>query len=146
MAFGYICRYLKDSSGVVLDGVSKTASFDSEEINAGEFEKIGLYVRVEEDDTTLVDIDLEGQLEDGVWHEDWPGAINSETGASMGQIDPAADPGTTAVEFWDNFMPIAQGDSLVPRLRFEFALSGGSPGVTITAILMAKRVTRATDM
>lgn len=147
MSFGYVSRYLKDSDGPVLDGVSKTASFDSEEINVNEFEWFGLYLRVEEDDDSLLGVDLEGQLEDGVWHTDWPGALDTETGATMGDINPAADPGTTAVKFWQNFMPIAFGDALVPRLRFEFDLSGSnSAGITITAILMAKRVTRATDM
>ena len=135
---GGVLRFLKDSDGVELNVKEKTATFQSETLNLGEFEEFGLMTKWDETSgsgtfTVTVEISPNGGT-------DWfsmPDTFNSQTAAAMTAI--TAD--GNDMEYWRNPLP----NNTNARIRFVYT-AASSPTFNITAYIFAQKSKRATDV
>ncbi len=135
---GGILRLLKDSAGVVLDTVEKTATFNSEAFSIGEFEEFGLMnVYDETSGSGTWDVTVQVSPNGGTDWFSMPAAVNSQTAASMTQITADGN------DIKNSHNPLPNNSNA--RARFVFT-AASSPTYNITSYLFASMVKRATDI
>ena len=120
---GYV-RLLKDSAGVTLSGVQKTATFNSEILNLQGWPTFCLVMDIDWTAGSLVTT-VQMSLDGGSsFYDIFPDGLNSETQAVMTSI--GSD--VAAAECWRNPFPVVAGFStgasaINPRARFVFTLA-----------------------
>jgi len=134
MANRDIKKVLKDSSGVNLTAVAKTATFKSEAIALSGLEYFGIVVdlgAVTGTTPTLV-ITVQETLDGGTtWLDAYPAAANSPTQAALASMNTNIETG----EYWVNFLP-NDNDC---KVRFNFTIGGTSPSYTLTNVYFVAR-------
>jgi hypothetical protein len=133
MANRAFVRNLKDSSGNVLSGVAKAATFNSEALDPNGFDLIGLVVDINTVTGTSPTLDIKMQMSiDGgtTWLDTYPQGVDTETQWTLAQIQTAKE--TSA--FIRNWFPVSGSSGVDPRVRFVFTIGGTNPSFTLTNI------------
>jgi hypothetical protein len=127
---------LNDSNGVALNGLAKTATFDTAWYNLGACDFFGILVKATVTGTSpTLDIDVEmtpDSSASSVVVHNYPAAVNSQTQAAIAQITATSTP---SPEFWPNFIPL-RGSGATPAVRFECTIGGTNPSFTLTMNLI----------
>lgn len=128
--------YLEDADGVVLNGVAKSATFDTAWYNMGACDWFGLaWVHTVTGTSPTWDLDVEWTADSSastVVAHDYPDAANSQTGAASAQITAT---GNAVPEYWRNINPL-RSTALTPAIRAEVTIGGTSPSFTTTGYLI----------
>jgi hypothetical protein len=143
MANRDIKTVMKDSSGVVLSGVAKTATFNSQgySLNGLEYFGIVLDMGVVTGTTPTLNIAVSTTLDGGTtWIDTFPATVNVENLAGEGTnraiLAEIATSDVDTAKYWQNWLP-NDNDA---QIRFEFTVAGTSPSFTITnAYFVARR-------
>ena len=135
---GGVLRILKDSDDVELNVVSKTATFQSETLNLGEFDEFGLMsVWDETSGSGTFTVTPEVSPNGGTDWFSMPESVNSQTAAAMTAI--TAD--GNDMKYWANPLP----NNTNARIRFVYT-AASSPTFNITSRVFAHKIKRATDV
>lgn len=137
----YVARYLQ-VSGVNLDGVSKTATFNTDKIHPGAYDYIGILLLIGTVTGTSPTLDVTVQIseDDGAnWRDTYPEDVNSETQALLAQITAAKE----TSKFWPNWFVGAAfttiNKTFTFRVRFVFTIGGtDTPTFPITAYFIGR--------
>ena len=145
--YGNTFNYLADSAGTTLNGVAKTASFDSEWIDIGAADIFGFIVVATVTGTSpTLDIDVEATPDGGTTVYDYPAFLNVEAGdsaesgiASAGIADFAQITATgNTAKFFPAFLPDGASGGLNPQVRLECTIGGTNPSFTLTIFKVLK--------
>jgi hypothetical protein len=138
-------RYLKHSDGTELNGYSMTASFESEDLDIGEFDEFGLTVLAADESGTspTIDVSIEWSPDNGTTNmANYPAALNSQTQAAMTQITTDGN----ACKFWPVFSVVKKNGALATKIVVQFTLGGTStPSYTLTCWLTCRKRTSTHD-
>lgn len=137
MANVHTWRFLKDSSGTILDGVAKTATFSSETLKPGNASHIALLCDVNTVSGTSPTLDIKAQISmDGgtTWLDcyqgKWPATIasnkNATDQAALAQITAA----TETMEVFPNWCAPQASSTINPVMKFVFTIGGTNPSFT----------------
>lgn len=125
-------RILKDSAGVKLSGVAKTASFNSEKFKP-KGSTIGLLLDIGTvtGSTPVMAIKAQLSMNNGVtWLDTFPADINSETQWTFANITGSKET-MEYVRVPSGFEGFG-GTTINPVMRWVFTLTGTSPSFTFT--------------
>jgi len=129
MANVHMIRILKDSAGVALDSVAKTATFSSETLKPGDASHIGLFLDVNTVSGTSPTLNVKAQISfDGgtTWLDSYPAALNSPTQWAFTQITAAIE----TAEIVQNWAAPQASSSINPVVKFVFTIAGTNPSFT----------------
>jgi hypothetical protein len=154
--FRYLREYnANDALQYQLNASTKTATFSSEHIRTGWYDRIGLLVKVGTVTGTSPILDIKAQIShDGgtTWHDVYSTDLDKESTSAdttnqaiMSQFDTTDN--AVKMKMWPVWFHSGSGGKvdgsdtdLDPRMKFVFTIGGTSPSFPITAFLIARKI------